>query len=103
MTPTSGPGPTPALTNARTHAAALFAAAGRNEQAGRTAQLHCLAAAGALAVPSGPVPGLTDGSAPEVLITQALRILGELDLVDFAEPDVLKAARLGGRALRGLR
>ena len=36
------------LLAARAEAAALFAAASRNDQAGPTAQLHCLAAATAL-------------------------------------------------------
>ncbi|WP_235564968.1 hypothetical protein [Modestobacter sp. Leaf380] len=49
------------------------------------------------------VPGLTDGAEPDELITQALRILGELDAAEFAEPEVLAAARHGRRALRGPR
>jgi len=85
---------------ARTEAAALFAAAARNERAGTAAQLHCLAASSALGVASGPVPVTTDAHDPDQLITQALRILGELELEDFAHPDVLAAARHGRRALR---
>ncbi|WP_138757685.1 hypothetical protein [Modestobacter altitudinis] len=88
------------LATARTEAAALFAAAARNEQAGTTAQLHCLAALTALRVPSGPVPATADASDPEQLVTQALRILGRLDADNFAHPDVLAAARHGRRALR---
>ena len=85
---------------ARAEAAGLFAAAARNELAGTAAQLHCLAAASALRVPSGPVPAITDVRDPDQLITQALHILGELEPEDFAHPDVLAAARHGRRALR---
>ena len=88
---------------ARAEAAALFAAASRNDQAGQATQLHCLAAATALRGPSGPVPATTDGHDPDQLITRALRILGELEPEDFAHPDVLAAARHGRRALRGPR
>ena len=42
------------LLAARAEAAALFAAAARNEEAGPTAQLHCLTAATTLFRPSGP-------------------------------------------------
>lgn len=85
---------------ARTEAAALFAAAARNERAGTAAQLHCLAASSALGVPDGPIPATADAHEPDHLITQALRILGELEPEDFAHPDVLAAARHGRRALR---
>ncbi|KQS54510.1 hypothetical protein ASG36_20620 [Geodermatophilus sp. Leaf369] len=88
---------------AREHAAALFAAAARSDRAGSATQLHCLAAWSALDVPSMLVPGLTDGAEPDELITHALRILGELDAAEFAEPEVLVAARHGRRALRGPR
>ncbi|MCZ2849802.1 hypothetical protein [Modestobacter sp. VKM Ac-2978] len=88
------------LLAARSEAAALFAAASRNDQAGPSAQLHCLAAATALRAPSGPVPATTDAHDPDQLITRALRILGELEPEDFAHPDVLAAARHGRRALR---
>jgi hypothetical protein len=90
-------------TAARVQAAELFAAAARDEKAGMTAQLHCLAALTALHAPSGPVPATTNASNPEQLIRQALRILGRLDADDFAHPDVLAAARHGRRALREAR
>lgn len=88
---------------ARTHAAALFAAAARSDRAASSTQLHCLAAWSALDVTSMVVPGLTGEAEPDELVTQALRILGELDTSDFAHPDVLAAARHGRRALRGPR
>lgn len=94
---------TPAVTDlstARTQAAALFAAAARNEKAGPAAQLHCLAAVAALRVATGPVPATVDATDPDRLIEQALRILGNLATDDFARPDVLAAARHGRRALR---
>jgi hypothetical protein len=84
-------------------AAALFAAASRNDQAGPTAQLHCLAAATALRAPSAPVPATADATDPDRLVEQALRILGNLPAVDFAHPDVLAAAQHGHRALRAPR
>jgi hypothetical protein len=85
---------------ARAEAAALFAAAARNEKARPAAQLHCLTAATALGPPSGPVPATADSADPDRLIEQALRILGNLPAQDFAHPDVLAAARHGHRALR---
>lgn len=88
---------------ARAEAAALFAAASRNDQAGPTAQLHCLAAATALRAPSGPVPATADATDPDRLVEQALRILGNLPAEDFAHPDVLAAAQHGHRALRAPR
>lgn len=91
------------LTAARVQAAELFAAAARNEKAGTTAQLHCIAALTALRAPSGPVPAAADASDPEQLVTQALHILGRLDADDFAHPDVLAAVRHGRRALREAR
>ncbi|SFE43724.1 hypothetical protein [Blastococcus tunisiensis] len=91
------------LLAARAEAAALFAAASRNDQAGPTAQLHCLAAATALRAPSGPVPATTDATDPDRLVEQALRILGNLPADDFAHPDVLAAAQHGHRALRASR
>ena len=87
----------------RAEAAALFAAASRNDQAGPTAQLHCLAAAAALRAPSGPVPATADATDADRLIEQALRILGNLPAADFAHPDVLAAAQHGHRALRAPR
>jgi len=91
------------LMTARAQAAALFAAAGRNEKAGPTAQLHCLTAATTLLAPSGPVPATADNADPDRLIEQALRILGNLPAHDFAQPDVLAAAQHGHRALRAPR
>lgn len=92
------------LLAARAEAAALFAAASRNDQAGPTAQLHCLAAATALRAPSGgPVPATADATDPDRLVEQALRILGNLPAADFAHPDVLAAAQHGHRALRAPR
>ncbi len=91
------------LRAARAEAAALFAAAARNEEAGPTAQLHCLTAATTLLTPSGPVPATTDSTNPDRLIEQALRILGNLPARDFAHPDVLAAAHHGHRALRAPR
>ena len=87
-------------TTARAHAAALFAAAARDDDAGTAAQLHCLAAATALGAPDSPVPAAADARHPDQLITQALHVLGELEPEDFAHPDVLAAARHGRRALR---
>ncbi|WP_336031672.1 hypothetical protein [Geodermatophilus sp. FMUSA9-8] len=92
----------PDLLTARAEAAALFAAAARNEKAGPTAQLHCFTAATTLA-PPGPVPATPDGTDPDRLIEQALRILGNLPAQDFAHPDVLAAAQHGHRALRAPR
>jgi hypothetical protein len=89
-----------APTDARAEAAALFAAVARHEQAPTSMQLHCLAAASALRAPTRPVPPTIRGSEPDRLITQALRILGRLDVDDFAHPDVLAATRHGRRALR---
>jgi hypothetical protein len=91
------------LMAARAEAAALFAAAGRNEKAGATAQLHCLAAATTLLAPSGPVPATADSTDPDRLVEQALRILGNLPAHDFAQPDILAAAQYGHRALRAPR
>ncbi len=91
------------LPAARAEAAALFAAAGRNERAGPAAQLHCLTAATTLGAPSGPVPATADSADPDRLIEQALRILGNLPARDFAHPDVLAAAQHGHRALRAPR
>lgn len=91
------------LLAARSEASALFAAAARNDQAGVTAQLHCLAAATALRAPSGPVPATAHAADPDRLVEQALHILGELEPEDFAHPDVLAAARHGRRALRARR
>jgi hypothetical protein len=91
------------LMAARAKAAALFAAAGRNEKAGATAQLHCLAAATTLLAPSGPVPATADSTDPDRLVEQALRILGNLPAHDFAQPDILAAAQYGYRALRAPR
>jgi hypothetical protein len=103
MTPTDN-GQSPDLMVARAEAAALFAAAGRNEKAGPTAQLHCLAAATTLlAPPGGPVPPAADSTDPARLMERALRILGNLPADDFAQPDVLTAARHGRRALRAPR
>ncbi len=96
-------GHTSNLLTARTEAAALFAAAARNEKAGPTAQLHCLTAATALGPPGGPVPATADRTDPDRLIEQALRILGNLPANDFAHPDVLAAAQHGHRALRAPR
>jgi hypothetical protein len=88
---------------ARAEAAALFAAAARNEEAGPTAQLHCLTAATTLLTPGGPVPATADSTDPDRLIEQALRVLGSLPAHDFAHPDVLAAAQHGHRALRAPR
>jgi hypothetical protein len=96
-------GHTSGLHAARAEAAALFAAAARNDQAGPAAQLHCLAAVTALRVLSGPVPATADGTDPDRLIERALRILGNLPAEDFAHPDVLAAAQHGHRALRAPR
>jgi hypothetical protein len=102
MTPTDN-GQSPDLMVARAEAAALFAAAGRNERAGATAQLHCLAAATSLLAPSGPVPATADSADPDRLVERALRILGNLPAHDFAQPDILAAAQHGHRALRAQR
>ncbi len=91
------------LAAARAEAAALFAAAARNEKAGPAAQLHCLTAATTLGLPIGPVPATADSADPDRLIEQALRILGNLSARDFAHPDVLAAAQHGHRALRAPR
>ncbi|WP_100501587.1 hypothetical protein [Geodermatophilus chilensis] len=91
------------LPAARAEAAALFAAAARNEKAGPSAQLHCLAAATTLGPPSDPVPATADSADPDRLIEQALRMLGNLPARDFAQPDVLAAAQHGHRALRTAR
>jgi hypothetical protein len=92
-----------ALQTARAEAAALFAAAARNEKAGPAAQLHCLTAATTLWPPSGPVAATADSADPDRLIEEALRILGNLPAEDFAHPDVLAAAQHGLRALRAPR
>ena len=84
-------------------AAALFAAAARNEKAGPAAQLHCLAAATTLGPPSSPVPATADRADPDRLIELALHILGNLPAHDFAHPDILAAAQHGLRALRAPR
>ena len=102
MTPTAH-GRNPDLLAARAEAAALFAAAGRNEKAGATAQLHCLAAATTLLAPSGPVPATADSTDPDRLVERALRLLGNLPAQDFAQPDILAAAQHGHRALRAPR
>ena len=102
MNPTDNGHMSPLLA-ARAEAAALFAAASRNDQAGPTAQLHCLAAATALRGPSGPVPATADATDPDRLVEQALRILGNLPAADFVHPDVLAAAQHGHRALRAPR
>ncbi len=102
MTPTDD-GQSSVLLAARAEAAALFAAAARNEEAGPTAQLHCLTAATTLLTPSGPVPATADSTDPDRLIEQALRVLGNLPAADFAHPDVLAAAQHGHRALRAPR
>ncbi len=91
------------LLAARAEAAALFAAAARNEKAGPAAQLLCLTAATTLGPPSGPVPATADSTDPDRLIEQALRILGNLPARDFAQPDILAAAQAGLRALRAPR
>ena len=93
-------GNTSRLPAARAEAAALFAAAARNEKAGPAAQLHCLTAATTLGPSTGPVPVTADSTDPDRLIEQALRILGNLPAHDFAHPDVLAAAQHGHRALR---
>lgn len=87
-------------TSARAQAAALFAAAARNDSLGPTAQLRCMAAVTALRAPTIPVPATTDAIDPDRLIKQALHVLGGLRAEDFAHPDVLEAARHGRRALR---
>jgi hypothetical protein len=102
MTPTAN-AQNPDLLAARAEAAALFAAAGRNEKAGPTAQLHCLAAATTLLAPSGPLPATADSTDPHRLVEQALRILGNLPARDFTQPDILTAAQHGHRALRAPR
>jgi hypothetical protein len=102
MNPTDN-GQNPDLLAARAEAGALFAAAARHEKAGPAAQLHCLTAATALGLPTGPVPGTADSADPDRLIEQALRILGNLPARDFAHPDVLAAAQHGHRALRAPR
>jgi hypothetical protein len=94
---------TPDLQAARAKAAALFAAAARNEKAGPAAQVHCLTAATTLRAPSGPVAATADGTDPDRLIEEALRILGNLPAEDFAQPDILAAAQAGLRALRAPR
>ena len=91
------------LLAARAETAALFAAAARNEEAGPTAQLHCLTAATTLLTRSGPVPATADSTDPDRLIEQALRVLGNLPAHDFAHPDVLVDAQHGHRALRAPR
>ena len=91
------------LLAARAEAAALFAAAARNEEAGPTAQLHCLTAATPRFRPSGPGPATADSTDPDRLIEQALRVLGNLPARDFAHPDVFAAAQHGHRALRAPR
>ena len=80
-------------------AAALFATAGRHPRASRSVALHSLAACSALGVATGPVPPVPDHPGPDILITRALRALGELDLEDFGQPAVVEAARHGRRAL----
>ncbi|WP_242472811.1 hypothetical protein [Blastococcus sp. TML/M2B] len=45
-------------------------------------------------------PRPADGTDPDRLVEQALRILGNLPAADFAHPDVLAAAQHGHRALR---
>ena len=102
MNPTAN-GRNSGLMAARAEAAALFAAAGRNEKAGPTAQLHCLAAATSLRAPSGRVPAMADSTDPDRLVERALRILGNLPADDFAQPDILAAAQHGHRALRAPR
>jgi hypothetical protein len=84
-------------------AAALFATAGRHRFAGRSAALHSLAAYAALGIDTGPVPPVPDHPGPDVLITRALRALGELDAADFDQPSVVRAARHGRRALIAVR
>jgi hypothetical protein len=96
-------GHTSDLQAARAKAAALFAAAARNEKAGPAAQLHCLTAATTLGPHSSPVPATDDSADPDRLVEQALRILGNLPAHDFAHPDVLAAAQHGLRALRAPR
>lgn len=101
MTPPRDPGRGAAT--ARQRAAVLFAAAARNETAGPTAQLHCLAAVEALQTATGPIAAPLVAADPDRLITEALQLLGGLEPADFADPDVLTAARHGRRALRAPR
>lgn len=82
----------------RAQAASLFAAAARHDTAAPAVVLHCLAAVTALQTPTGPVPAAAT-TAPDLLIRQALRLLGGLNADDFAHPDVLTAARHGRHAL----
>src|SRR4051812_15451129 len=103
MTPPTDIRPRHDIARARLEAATLFAAAARHDQATTTAQVHCLAASTALRAATRPVPATLDGTDPEQLITTALRILGQLSPDDFAQPDVLAAARHGRRALREAR
>ena len=84
-------------------AAALLATAGRHRLANRSMSLHSLTACMALGVPTGPVPPVPDHPGPDVLITRALRALGELDFEDFARPAVAEAARHARRALIAVR
>lgn len=84
-------------------AAALLATAARHRLASRSMALHSLTACMALGVPTGPVPPVPDHPGPDVLITRALRALGELDFEDFAKPAVVEAARHARRALIAVR
>lgn len=84
-------------------AAVLFATAGRHRLVGRSAALHSLAACTALGIDTGPVPPVPDLPTPDVLITRALRALGELDADDFDQPAIVEAARHGRRALIAVR
>lgn len=84
-------------------AAVLFATAGRHRLASRSAALHSLAACAALAVDTGPVPPVPDHPTPDVLITRALRALGEVDADEFDQPAIIEAARHGRRALIAVR
>jgi hypothetical protein len=84
----------------RRKAAVLLSAAARNELAGPATRLHCLTALNALGIATGPGPASADRCDPDQHIMAALRLLGSLPSADFAQPDVLEAARWARRALR---
>ena len=90
--------------NIRRRAAALLAAAGRDENTAPGARLHCLAALDALAEPGNRFEHSdADGLGAEARVTGALRLLGQLPLREFGRPEVLTAARHARRAIRELR
>lgn len=85
---------------ARATAAALFAAAAADEDAGQGTRLRCIAAQLALQAPA-PLPRARNQSA-DTAIGTALTLLATLPVDQFADRRVRAACRHGRAALRGV-